>query len=120
MHSPHKKHDFQAAAIPAGNEGTTDSDLHILRDIFRLLPTGVTLQNEHGEFLLANDAATALLQMSAGAAINVVIKSGSNQMHGSGWYYNRDTSLADLKPLNLGKTLKPLSSRDDLLGEMLK
>ena len=30
------------------------------------------------------------------------------------------TSLADLKPLNLGKTLKPLSSRDDLLGEMLK
>jgi hypothetical protein len=30
------------------------------------------------------------------------------------------TSLAELKPLNLGKTLKPLSSRDDLLGEMLK
>jgi len=30
------------------------------------------------------------------------------------------TSLTDLKPLNLGKTLKPLASRDDLLGEMLK
>jgi hypothetical protein len=30
------------------------------------------------------------------------------------------TSLAALKPLNLGKTLRPLSSRDDLLGEMLK
>ena len=30
------------------------------------------------------------------------------------------TSLANLKPLNLGKTLKPLSSRDDMLGEMLK
>ena len=30
------------------------------------------------------------------------------------------TSLTKLKPLNLGKTLKPLSSRDDLLGEMLK
>ena len=30
------------------------------------------------------------------------------------------TSLAALKPLNLGKTLKPLSNRDDLLGEMLK
>lgn len=30
------------------------------------------------------------------------------------------TSLADLKPLNLGKTLRPLSSREDLLGEMLK
>ena len=30
------------------------------------------------------------------------------------------TSLAAFRPLNLGKTLKPLSSRDDLLGEMLK
>ena len=30
------------------------------------------------------------------------------------------TSLTDFKPLNLGKTLKPLSNRDDLLGEMLK
>jgi hypothetical protein len=30
------------------------------------------------------------------------------------------TSLSALKPLNLGKTLRPLSSRDDLLGEMLK
>ena len=30
------------------------------------------------------------------------------------------TSVADLKPLDLGKTLRPLTSRDDLLGEMLK
>ena len=30
------------------------------------------------------------------------------------------TSLTKLKPLQLGKTLRPLSSRDDLLGEMLK
>jgi hypothetical protein len=30
------------------------------------------------------------------------------------------TSLTGLRPLNLGKTLKPLSRHDDLLGEMLK
>jgi hypothetical protein len=30
------------------------------------------------------------------------------------------TSLRDLKPLNLGKTLKPLLRRDELLNEMLK
>ena len=30
------------------------------------------------------------------------------------------TSLVELKPLHLGKILKPLSGRDDLLGEMLK
>ena len=32
----------------------------------------------------------------------------------------RRTSLAALKPMNLGKTLRPLTSGDDLLGEMLK
>ncbi len=30
------------------------------------------------------------------------------------------TSLAALKPLNLGKTLRPHTSREDLLGEMVK
>ena len=30
------------------------------------------------------------------------------------------TSVAELKPLNLGKTLRPLTRRADLLGEMLK
>jgi hypothetical protein len=29
------------------------------------------------------------------------------------------TSVATLKPLNLGKTIRPLISRNDLLGEML-
>jgi hypothetical protein len=29
-------------------------------------------------------------------------------------------SLAALKPLNLGRTLRPLSRRNNLLGEMLK
>src|SRR5882757_527225 len=63
MHSPYK-HDFQAATVPAGNESAMDSELNILRDVFRLLPAGVTVQDERGEFLLANDAATALLRMT--------------------------------------------------------
>src|SRR3954452_6544811 len=67
MHSPYK-HDFQADAIAAGNEGAPDSELNILRDVFRLVPAGVTLQDERGEFLLANDAAMALLQITAGVA----------------------------------------------------
>ena len=67
MHSPHQ-HDFQAAATPAGNESADHSELGILRDVFRLLPTGVTVQDEHGELLLANDAAAALLQMAMAPA----------------------------------------------------
>jgi c-di-GMP phosphodiesterase Gmr len=66
MNSPYK-HDFQAAATHGRNESAFDSELSILRDVFRLLPTGVTIQDESGELLLANDAATALLQMAAAA-----------------------------------------------------
>jgi cyclic di-GMP phosphodiesterase Gmr len=66
MHST-EKHDFQAAATPAGNESTSDFELNILRDVFKLLPTGVTVQDERGEYLLVNDAATVLLEMAAAA-----------------------------------------------------
>src|SRR6478609_482263 len=66
MHSPYK-HDFQAAATEAGNESAFDAVLGILRDVLRMLPTGVTVQDENGDFLLVNDAATALLQMAAAA-----------------------------------------------------
>jgi len=66
MHSPHK-HDFQAADTAAGNESADDIELSVLRDVLRLLPTGVTVQDEYGNFLLVNDAAAALLQMAAAA-----------------------------------------------------
>ncbi|MFG3596659.1 putative bifunctional diguanylate cyclase/phosphodiesterase [Bradyrhizobium sp. RDI18] len=66
MHSPYKN-DFQAAATQAVNESAFESELKILRDIFRLLPTGVTVQDENGEFVLVNDAAAAALQMATAA-----------------------------------------------------
>lgn len=53
--------------MQAANEGALNTELSILRDVFRLLPTGVTVQDEHGNFLLMNDAAAALLQMAAAA-----------------------------------------------------
>ena len=62
-----QKYDFQAATTQAGNESAFDSELSILRDVFRLLPTGVTVQDEQGEFLLVNEAAAALLQKAAAA-----------------------------------------------------
>ena len=66
MHSPNK-YDFQAAATQAGNESTFDTELRMLRDVLQLLPTGITVQDERGDFLLVNDAATALLRMAAAA-----------------------------------------------------
>ena len=67
MHSPIKD-DFQAATTRPVMKAHFESELGILRDVFRLLPAGVTVQDEHGEFLLVNDAAAALLQMAAGSS----------------------------------------------------
>jgi cyclic di-GMP phosphodiesterase Gmr len=64
MHSP-VKCDLQVAATTVGNEGDFDCELRILRDVFKLLPSGVTVQDEQGDFLLVNDAAASLLQMAA-------------------------------------------------------
>jgi diguanylate cyclase (GGDEF)-like protein len=38
-----------------------DTELSILRDVLRMLPAGVTVQDEHGQFLLVNDAAAVQL-----------------------------------------------------------
>ena len=64
MHSPHQQ-DHQAARYEAANEGAIDPELSILRDVVQLLPTSVTVQDERGELLLANEAASALLRKAA-------------------------------------------------------
>ena len=48
------------------SEFAVESELSILRDILRMLPTGVTVQDEQGRFLLVNDAAAAQLEIAAG------------------------------------------------------
>lgn len=44
-----------------------DAELQILRDVFRMLPAGVTVQDDLGRFLLVNDAAAVQLGIAAGA-----------------------------------------------------
>src|SRR5438445_166311 len=41
-----------------------EPELSILRDVFRMLPNGVTVQDEQGGFLLVNDAAAAQLRIA--------------------------------------------------------
>src|SRR3954454_6434724 len=41
------------------------AELNLLNEIVRLLPTGITVQDEQGRFLLVNDAAAARLKVSA-------------------------------------------------------
>ena len=65
MHS-RARHDPQTAATEAGDGSAVVTELSVLRDVFRLLPGGVTVQDEHGRFLLVNDAAAAQLGIAAG------------------------------------------------------
>ena len=62
----HSLEEHEAAAA-AGNESALDSELSILRDVFRMLPAGVTVQDGNGDYLLVNEAATTLLELAAAA-----------------------------------------------------
>lgn len=59
--------DPQTAATEGAHERAADGELGLLRDIFRLLPNGVTIQDEQGHFLLVNDAAAAQLGITTTA-----------------------------------------------------
>jgi diguanylate cyclase (GGDEF)-like protein len=58
-------HQNPPAPKPDTGESAFDSEVGLLRDILRLLPTGVTVQDEDGRFLLINDAAASQLGMAA-------------------------------------------------------
>ena len=57
-------HDLRPAATEVDPEFAIDSELSLLKDVFRMLPSGVTIQDEQGRFLLMNDAAAAQLGIS--------------------------------------------------------
>jgi cyclic di-GMP phosphodiesterase Gmr len=59
---------LQLPLLTTQNEGDSalETELRILRDVLRMLPSGVTVQDEQGNFLLVNDAAAVHLGMIAG------------------------------------------------------
>src|SRR5258708_29408849 len=60
MQSP-AKHDLQTAGAEAGGGLAVDTELSIVRGVFKMLPAGVTVQDEQGRFLLVNDVAAEQL-----------------------------------------------------------
>jgi c-di-GMP phosphodiesterase Gmr len=56
---------YNFSAAPS-DKSSASAELDLLRDVLRMLPDGVTVQDEHGRFVLMNDAAAAQLADSAG------------------------------------------------------
>src|SRR5258707_195900 len=67
MQSP-AKHDPQTAATEADGALAVDTELSILRGVFKMLPAGVTVQDEQGRFLLVNDVAAEQLGIAVEGA----------------------------------------------------
>ena len=58
----------QPIEAAADNPRSAEAELGLLRDVLRLLPTGVTVQDEQGDFLIVNDAAAAQLGLADDAS----------------------------------------------------
>jgi diguanylate cyclase (GGDEF)-like protein len=63
-----------SSPVPQKAEFASAGDLGLLRDILRLLPAGVTVQDEDGRFLLINDAAASQLGLAAGQGEDLAAK----------------------------------------------
>src|ERR1700744_4846642 len=55
-------------------ELASGSELDLLRDVLKLLPTGVTLPDEEGRFLLINDAGASQLGLASGQHDEIAAK----------------------------------------------
>ncbi|MEQ1948555.1 MAG: TonB-dependent receptor [Bryobacteraceae bacterium] len=69
------------------NQGTTNAQA-LSAQVVQPSPDAI------GEFKVQTNGYSAEFGRSAGAVVNLVLKSGTNSLHGSAWYYNRDKSLA--------------------------
>ncbi|MDP9162199.1 MAG: carboxypeptidase-like regulatory domain-containing protein, partial [Acidobacteriota bacterium] len=75
------------------NQGTTNAQA-LSSEVVRPSPDAIN------EFKVQTNSYSAEFGRSAGAVINVSLKSGTNLVHGSAWYYNRDKALAANSWLN--------------------
>ena len=61
-------HDLRTGAEDGCDRRTAEAELALLRDVLRMLPAGVTVQDEYGRLVLVNDAAAVQLGISEGPA----------------------------------------------------
>ncbi|HSY55821.1 MAG TPA: EAL domain-containing protein [Bradyrhizobium sp.] len=69
-----------SAATQIETELAFESEPGLLRDVLRLLPTGVTVQDEEGRFLFINEAAASQLGLDAGEQGELAARQLSERM----------------------------------------
>jgi diguanylate cyclase (GGDEF)-like protein len=78
-------HGLRNEAAETSDGLAAEPELSFLRDVLKLLPVGVTVQDEHGRLLLANDAAAGQLGMEGLAAASPLLvqrrESGLELLH---------------------------------------
>ena len=76
-------HELATVTKAADDPDAVAAELALLRDVLKLLPAGVTVQDEHGHFLLVNDAAANQLGLSeAGSADRLSPQLSRRREHG--------------------------------------
>src|SRR3954463_10301877 len=84
--------DDAAAPDRAADARDVQVELDLLKEIVRLLPAAVTVQDEQGRFLLVNDAAAAQLSIPAGG-----MPAASSAPHAGALARRRDACIEVLR-----------------------
>jgi c-di-GMP phosphodiesterase Gmr len=94
-----------AAAIEGDGDLIAQSEFEILKSVFRMLPAGITVQDEQGRLLLINDAAAAQLGIAATDAATPP---------SNAWHHRRQ---AGLEVLRIGR---PATLEESITGNQGK
>src|SRR5262249_45750088 len=121
-----RRHDVrEPGTMTQGDDGESASELSILRDVLRMLPNGVTVQDEHGRVLLANDAAAAQLRIGADGVVEhehrretarEILRSGQTMVVEESFAREggRQVFLTSHQPVRIGDRNLLLSSSADI------
>ncbi len=96
-------------------EGNDDNDAYFSENRGRYRTPSTLSANAVQEFQVGKGAYAAEVGRASGGSVNMVLRSGGNNLHGDGFYYYRDQDFGARDPL---AALKPPERRQQLGGSI--
>ncbi len=96
-------------------EGNDDNQAYFAENRGRYRAPSTVSANAVEEFQVGQGAYLAEFGRATGGSVNMVLRSGGNQLHGDGFYYYRDQDFGARDPL---ATIKPPERRQQLGGSI--